>query len=135
MYAMKDEIDHFEETFSKNIQIFLPLGHIRIRYNYSGYWFDLSKKSRIHYTWIWIQTQAFDDQKLKKIISKKIKIFEMKKIYIWYGHFCIPFHNTYWSQPSNLTVQHAFVDHATFTWPFFDTHINENFIIYRMIVF
>jgi hypothetical protein len=47
MNARKDKRDHFEEKFSKLLQIFLAKGQIRIRYNYSGFRPELAKNLRI----------------------------------------------------------------------------------------
>jgi hypothetical protein len=45
MCLKKDELDHFKEKSATILQIFCQKGHVRIRYNYSGY--GLAKKIRI----------------------------------------------------------------------------------------
>jgi hypothetical protein len=44
MYAIKDKLDHFWRKDLKNYTDFLQEGQIRIRYNDSGFVFDLAKK-------------------------------------------------------------------------------------------
>jgi len=48
LYVIKDELDHFEDNFSKIIQIFWQKGQIRICDSYSE-----SYRIRIHNTGYW----------------------------------------------------------------------------------